>query len=74
MRKLIAKITGWPLVSYKFGYSEVHRFARKYEDGTWYVTCCGVREWVSLNNSYHDFKPIMNCRKYGVPLFKDETE
>lgn len=74
MRKLIAKITGWPLVSFDFGDTEFHRFAKGIETGEYFVNVCGRRIAVIKNNSYHDFKPVMNCRKHGVPLFKDETE
>lgn len=74
VRKLIAYITGWPLVSFNFAGNHRFRFVKPLEDGSSYVIICGIRKEVMLYNSYHQFKPVMNCRKHNIPLFSEDIK
>lgn len=70
MRKIIAKLTGKPLVAFKIDIGHVTRIARQYEDGVWYVNYCGIH--IRLTDKGWSLRPVLNCESNGVFIKQEE--
>lgn len=59
IKKLIARVTGKPLVTCPYAYSNYYRFMRTDGDGRKYIIIHG--RVIRHGESYHKWAPILNC-------------